>query len=241
MLFKSRGIIFRSVKYSETSFITDIYTEEKGLRSYIISGVRSKRSKLSAGLLQVTTLVDIVAYFRADKELSRIKELKAKYVYSSIPFDVRKSSIGLFMIEVARKTIQESEANPLLFEFLFNTFQFLDATEKPISNLHLLYLVRLSGLLGFMPGGTCSEHTPFFDLQEGIFVNEKPIHPYTLHEEMSQLLQRFTDADFSHCHEIKLDRATRKLMLTRLLDYFRLHIDNFPQINAHSILEEVLE
>ena len=51
MLIKTAGIIFQTKKYSESSLIADIYTEEKGLRSYIISGVRSKKGKGKCGAL----------------------------------------------------------------------------------------------------------------------------------------------------------------------------------------------
>ena len=81
MLIKTRGIVFKSIKYSETSLIVDIYTEEKGLRKYLISGVRSKKAKTSAGLFQVMSLVDLVAYHRDDKDLTRIKAIKHNYVY----------------------------------------------------------------------------------------------------------------------------------------------------------------
>ena len=117
MLIKTRGIIFRAKKYSVTSLIVDIYTEEKGLRSYIISGVRKKRSAVSASLLQMMSLVDMVAYHRDDKDLTRIKEIKAAHVFQSLPFDVRKSAVGQFMIEIVRKTLRETEENPTLFEF----------------------------------------------------------------------------------------------------------------------------
>ena len=73
MLIKTRGIIFKAIKYSETSLIMDIYTEEKGLQKYIISGVRNKRSKVKTGLLQPAMLVDMVAYYRENKPMNRIK------------------------------------------------------------------------------------------------------------------------------------------------------------------------
>ena len=85
-MIKTRGIIFRSIKYSETSIIADIFTEEKGLRSFIISGVRTKKAKVSASIMQVMTLVDLVAYFRENKDLHRIKEIKVEHVYTSLPF-----------------------------------------------------------------------------------------------------------------------------------------------------------
>ena len=117
MLIKTRGIVFRAVKYSETSFILDIYTEEKGLRTYIVSGVRQKNARVKPSLLQLMTLVEMVVYHRDDKSMTRIKEIKAAHIYHSIPFDIRKGAIGMFMIEVARKTIRESEENRALFQF----------------------------------------------------------------------------------------------------------------------------
>ena len=111
MLIKTKGIIFQTRKYSETSIIADVYTEEKGFRKYIISGVRKKNAKVSASLLQVMSIVDLVVYERPDRDLTRIKEIKPAYLYRSIPFEVRKGAVGLFMIEVARKTIREVEEN----------------------------------------------------------------------------------------------------------------------------------
>lgn len=38
MQIKTRGIVFRSVKYGESSVIADIFTEEKGLHTFIAGG-----------------------------------------------------------------------------------------------------------------------------------------------------------------------------------------------------------
>ena len=241
MLIKTRGIIFRSIKYSETSIIADIFTEEKGLLSFIISGVRSKKAKVGASLLQVMTLVDVVAYFRENKDLHRIKEIKVEHVYTSLPFDVVKGAVGLFMVELARKTIKESEANQKLFTFLFEAFRLLDITENPVSNLHLSFMVELSAFLGFMPSGNYSEGTPFFDLEEGVFVEESPFHANHLNKNQSLLFSQFLNTAIWESHTIKMDRASRKELLNNLLQFYRLHIEDFQKINAHQILEEVLE
>ena len=240
-MIKTRGIIFRSIKYSETSIIADIFTEEKGLRSFIISGVRTKKAKVSASIMQVMTLVDLVAYFRENKDLHRIKEIKVEHVYTSLPFDVVKGAVGLFMVELARKTIQESEENQKLFTFLFEAFRLLDTTENSVSNLHLSFMIELSVFLGFMPGGEYSTETPFFDLEEGIFVEEEPFHINHLNEKDSALLNQFLNTAIWESHTIKIDRASRKELLNNLLLFYRLHIADFQKINAHQILEEVLE
>lgn len=241
MLIKTRGIVLRSMKYSETSIIADIYTEERGMRSYIISGVRSKKAKVSPGLLQVMSLVDMVAYDRQEKGLNRIRELRAAHVYTSLPFDVRKSAVGLFMAEIARKTIREPEENKRLFGFLFQSFRFLDETTAPIANIHLYFLLELSSFLGFVPAEEWSEATPVFDLREGVFVAAPPPHVHHLGEAESRLLHQLLDKKLETCHELSMQRPQRKSLLLRLIDYYRLHIENFPEIHAHEVLQEVLE
>jgi len=44
VLQKTRGIVLRAVKYGETSLVVTIFTEEFGIQSYLVNGVRSTRS-----------------------------------------------------------------------------------------------------------------------------------------------------------------------------------------------------
>lgn len=240
MLIKTRGIIFKSVKYSESSIIADIFTEEKGLRSYIISGVRSKNAKINASILQVMTLVDLVVYHREDKNLTRIKEIKSSYVFQSIPFDVVKGAVGLFMVELARKTIRESEKNNLLFNFLFDAFRQLDISSFSVANFHIAFMVELSAFLGFLPGGEYSKETAGFDLAEGVFsaLNKDGVH--TLNNSESKFLDAFLKTPLDKSYTIKLNRMERKSFLNQMITFYKFHVENFESLNAHKILEEVL-
>lgn len=241
MLIKTKGIVFRSIKYGETSLIVDIFTEERGLRSYIISGVRSKRGKVRASLLQVMSLVDMVAYDKHERGLNRVKEIRPAEVYRSLPFDVRKSAVGLFMVEIARKSIREPEHNPRLFEFLFRSFHHLDGTTGPIGNLHLHFLLELSFHLGFVPNGSCTAKTPFFDLQEGVFVAEAPAHGHHLGAEESGKIDQLLHCTYANCSEVDMSSAQRRLLLRKLIDFYRFHVENLSEIYAHEVLQEVLE
>ncbi len=240
MLIKTRGIVLRSIKYAETSLICDVYTEELGLRTYIISGVRKPKAKVSAGLLQMMTLLDLVVYHRKDKELNRTKEIKPNYLYRSIPFDAPKRAVGTFMTELLRKTIREAEANPDLFNFLYHSFLHLDDTPHSVANIHLYFMVQLSHFLGFMPGGTYSEHTPFFDLREGIFTSNKPEPLYCMDDSCAQMLHQFITTPITRIHELQLPNTLRQTLLDKLILFYRYHIDNMPELNAHLVLREVL-
>ncbi len=238
MILETRGIILRTVKYSETSVIADIYTEGAGLRSYIISGVRTQRSKVAMGLLQVASLVDIVAYNTQGK-LNRIKEIHAAHVYTALPFDIRRSSIGLFMAEVARRTIRESEENEELFIFLFNIFKFLDVTPERFTNLHLSFLLELSGHLGFRPDEHEYTEGSVFDLKNGVFTHKTIGHSLFLDENLSTILRVLLATPWTQTHLLKITADERRQLIGELLKFYQFHLDNFPDINSFKIFQEI--
>lgn len=240
MLIKTCGIVFRAVKYSETSIIADVYTRDLGLQTYIVNGVRSARSKTGAALLQVMSLAEVLVYHRDDRKMHRVKEIRAAYVYQRLPFDVRRSAVGLFMAEIARKTIRESEPNAPLFDFLFDAYTFLDSTLEPFANLHLHFLIGLSAHLGFLPGGDFSSETPIFDMQEGTFTHSAA-GVYCMDEELSLLLYQLLCCESRQCHWVVMHHAQRRRLLQSLLTYYRLHIESLPEIRSHEILHEVFE
>jgi DNA repair protein RecO (recombination protein O) len=238
MIIKTRGIILRSVKYSETSLILDIYTEAKGVRSYIVSGVRTPKAKVSAGLLQVMSLVDMVCYDKDDAQtLNRIKEIKAAHTYTSLIFDVVKASIGQFIAEVARRTIREAEQNEALFNVLFDIFVFLDETQTGYANLHLTFLLELSHHFGFHPHLETYTEGSVFDLKEGVFTTQEVTH--FINRNLSKILRGLLETQWYKSGDVKMTREERRLLLNELLNFYRYHIDNFPEINSHKILQEI--
>ena len=62
MLVKTRGIVLSYLKYRETSVIVRIYTEQLGLQSYVVNGVRKAKPPGRIALFQPFTLLELVAY-----------------------------------------------------------------------------------------------------------------------------------------------------------------------------------
>lgn len=239
MIISSRAIIFKTTKYGESSLIVEAYTELKGLRKYIVGGVRQKKSRIAAGLLQVMSLVEIVAYEREDRDLHRLKEIRAAMVFRQIPFDVVKGSLGLFLMEIARKSVREREENTALFDFLFSSIVFLDECPHKLANYPLQYLLELSTYLGILPSGYWSEESPFFDLREGQFVPELPAHQEYMTEEKSLLLHQLLHTERARQHEMSIAKDLRMALLDELLRYYRLHIEGMREINSLKILKAV--
>lgn len=234
MLQKTQGIVFRTIKFSETSVVSKIYTEKFGLQSYIINGVRSAKSKMKASLLQSLSLLDMDVYYREYRNLHRIKELQSAFVFRSIPFQLVKGSVGLFMIEVLSKSIHEEEANEQLFHFIFEKIKSLDEMEHVPSGFLIEFLIELSVHLGFHPNGLYSESTPYFNLREGVFIASGNEQPNTLDANLSEHLSNF----MQHT-TIELAAAPRRLLLEAMLQYYQLHVPNFSWPKSLRVLEEV--
>lgn len=241
MLLHTRGIVFRSLKYGETSVIADIYTEEKGLRSFIGGSVRTAKARMPYGLFQPMTVVDLVAYYRDDAEhLNRLKEMRAAEVFGAIPFDIRRGAVALFMAEVCRKSLHTGEENPELFEFLLDNLRWLDSTQHPIANVHLHFLLHLTGFMGFQPQDE-PDGEVFFDLKEGVFDSAPPVHPLYLEPEQAMPLLDFLHLPLEECHWVALDRQQRKTLLKGLLQFYQLHVAGFDTVYTPEILELVME
>lgn len=239
MIIKTRGILLKTTKYSETSLICKILTEERGLKSYIISGIRKKKGKTSAGLLQVMSILDLVVYDNPKSNLNRIKEINNHYIYQATPYDLIKGSIGLFIIEILQKTIKGEEEYQELFRYLLNTLQFLDQTTDSPANLHLHFLLEYASFLGFGPSGVQESSQRYFHLWDGRFTPIKE-DKYALNEEISTLISELLHINIEEVHTLNLGREERNQLLRQLLNYYKLHIENFPEINSHRVLKDVL-
>ena len=235
MLVKTRGIVLNHIKYRESSIIARVYTEQLGVQSYIVNGVRKKGSGSRIALFQPFTLLDMVVYTSQKGGLTRISEYKSAYPFGSIPFDIRKSSILLFLAEIVSKTIKEEEENPQLFNFLYQAIIFFDEQQEHFENFHLVFLLQLSHHLGFGPssGAEIVEQVAF-SANAQTATAAPTVLAIQAHEELfTQLLHH---PDQAH---IPNGRVRREL-LSILIRYYQLHVDKLGEIKSLTILSEVL-
>ncbi len=235
MLFTTKGIVLHTIKYGETSIITEIYTEIKGMTGFIVSGVRQPHAKLSAGSVQSLSLVELVAYDNP-KGLCRVKEMRLQYVYHDIPFNVIKSGIGMFMAEIIKYTIREKEENAALFNFLYTQFVELDIMKKNYANTPVFFLFQLSRYLGFFPQSEGYSDGFVFNLTEGRFSDAQFCNADCLLPEESRIWHTMLGITPD---EFKISTQERRMLIDGLLKYYKYHIENFPEINSLRILREL--
>jgi len=240
MLHKTRGIVLKTTLYSESSVVAQIFTDKFGIQSYMINGVKKPKAKIRMNMLQPLHLVDMVVYHKPNSSIQRISELRPTPVFRTIPYDILKSTIILFLNEVLYKSIRQQNADENIFDYIFNAVLWFDENELASTNFHLAFLLKLSRFLGFAPSTETKSDYSFFDLQEGEFKSLPPLHPYFIEKHAASLFIELFTTPFEKLAEIKIDNTTRRLILDKILVYYTLHTSSFGEIKSHQILEEVL-
>ena len=240
MLHKTKGIVLHTTNYSETSVVAKIYTELFGLQSYLINSVRSNKAKIRSAVLQPLSLVEMIVYHKANKGLQRISEIKSNPVFSTIPNDIRKSSIALFINEILYKSLREEEPDQKLFEFVFHSIHLLDLRTENSSDFHLSFLAQLTKYLGFYPHGEYSEQTPIFNLVEGKFQQSQPIHSHFISYPVSYYVDKLLKTSYDSLNELNISISSRRDLLKRLIEYYELHLANFKEVKSYEVLEEIM-
>ncbi len=232
MLQKTRGIVIHYLKFKESSIIAKVYTEALGIQSYIINGVRSRKSKNNKiAFFQTLTLLEMVVYHRPEREqLNRISEIKCAYPFQSIPFDVKKSGIAMFMAEVMQKSLREEGENELLFNFLWEQIKMLDQQASHYENVHLFFLIRLSAFLGFAPENG-SEILQQIEEHKSILLDTP------LYEQLKQTLNALVHTE--DISMVQIPSSLRSLTIDCLIDFYKLHVANFDELKSLNVLREM--
>lgn len=239
MLHKTRGIVFKTTNYSESSVVVQVFTEKFGLQSYLINGVKKPKAKISLNMLQPLHLLDMVVYHKNTVSIQRVAELRQVPVLQSLPYDIVKSSLAIFLNEVIYKSIRQQSNDQALFEFLFYAIELLDRMEKGLANFHLYFLLRLTRFLGFFPDHDLYHPNAYFDLKNAAFSIAVPPHSFSISPLQARLWHQLMESSFENLGEVAISSVDRKLLLEHLLDYYRLHVDNFGEIKSQAVLAEI--
>lgn len=243
-LHKTKGIVLRTVKYGETSVIVLVFTEKFGIQSYLVNGVRvsSKKGSGKATHFQPAAILDMVAYHHELKQLQRLREFKWGYLYRNIFSDVKKNAVAIFMVELLTRCLKQPETNTDLFHFTEDAFMSLDESNETVTaNFPLYFALHLAVLLGFRMNDNHSVRNPFFDLQDGNFVADKPHHPYFLEDRHAEITSHLLKVMLpGELEEVKLHQDIRRSLLKAYETFYALHLSDFGTLKSLPVLREIL-
>ncbi len=231
--------MLHTLKYGESSMVVHLLTDVAGRQSFIVQGVRSTRGRGSkAALFQPLFCVEFEGLSPSRGEMHRFREVQSGILLRRTPFDVRRSTIALFIAEVLYRLVKESGEHRDLFNFIWGAVEALDTIEDGVANFHLWFLSNLSRQLGFMPSGEYSDGM-WFDIVEGQFSRFYPSHGVVMQPREAQLLYELIECDVMELGGIELNRERRVVFLEALLKYYGYHLDAIYSVQSIKILQEL--
>ena len=239
MLLKTDAVVLHSIPYSDSHRIVHLYTEEWGRTDYLITTGTRKTAPVKRAFFQPLNWIEIQADHKGSRELQRIRDVRSVSPFTGISFDIVKSTIALFLAEVLDYSLRQTEKDAALFHFLTQSVQWLDLCEKGLANFHLVFLMKLTRYLGFYPNLDDWQPGRYFDLQGGVCLAAKPWHNAWLDANETELFANLTTLNYDNMDLCRINHLLRRQMIHHLLNYYRLHLNDFPPIQSLEVLEEV--
>jgi DNA repair protein RecO (recombination protein O) len=239
MLTKNRAIVLHSIKYGDSSLIIDLYTESYGRQSFIVRMPVSKRGKLKKQLFQPMSILEVDFDYRQNVAVQRMRDVRLVFPYLSIPYDVLKQAISLFISEFLYYSLRGEQQNYPLFEYVVNSMRWLDACSGRFPNFHLVFMMRMSKFLGFLPNIENYHSNDFFDLRGGCFCHAAPLHSDFLKPDEAARIQILMRMNYETMHLYAMSRSERNRCIEVMIHYYRLHLPDFPDMKSFDVLREV--
>ena len=238
---KIEGIVLQSLRYGDSSLIVKVFTLNYGLRSYMVKGAFNRNAKNRVALFQNLNMIQYVEAGNAKSAtLGYLKDVQISYVYQSLPLEMHKSAIMMYISELLSKTLTEQERNEPLYDFITRSLQWLDLVESDFANFPLFFTLELTRHLGFYPKTNAAEGY-CFDMMEGRFAHDYPLHPYYLDAANAAILARLLDTSIDETCCLPLNVGQRRELLDGLITFMRLHAPVMNGFHSHEVLRTVLE
>ena len=233
----TKAIVLSSLKYSDSSLIVKCYTQEEGVKTYLIKGVlKARKGGIKVAYFQPLTQLKIHANHSRRGALNSIKEVQISYPYTSVYKDIIKQSVVMFLSEMLSYSIKEEERNNSLYEYLETGLIWLDVHDK-IANFHLLFLLNLTRFLGFYPD--LPEEEAFgFDLLEGSYTEVSSGKNVISGNNFYQF-KKLLGINFDSIEKVSFSKQERQLVLKIIIRYYELHLEGFKNPKSLKILETV--
>ena len=254
----TKAIVLHTLKYGDASVIVDMLTQAKGRVSFFVNIPKTSKGRFKKQYFQPLTILDVTYDHRERTSLQRLRDVRIATPFTSLPFDPIKLSISLFLAEFLYNVTRDEQSNIPLYQYVENSLLWLDGTQRSCANFHLVFMMRLSRFIGFYPnlegqgsrsltlnpsargeGSLESRGGLFFDLREASFVTAPPTHPDFLEPAEAELIHTLMRMDYNTMHLFHLSRAERNRFTDLLLQYYRVHIPQMPELHSLSVVREI--
>ena len=214
----------RIVRYSDTKAVLNAYSRENGRIAFIIPDGKGKGAIRNRSVYQPLTPLEAQVDARPGQEFHRIYEPQPIEPLFGIYSNPLKQTIVMFLAEALTSILKHPLPDPLIFDFISQSIITLDKlpTNKS-ANFHIIFLWRLSQLLGIAPDTGAYVPGYIFDLNDAIFRPSFPLHRDYILPDFTPIIPLLDRLTYRSMSLLKISRQQRSDILDTIIRYYELH------------------
>jgi DNA repair protein RecO (recombination protein O) len=237
MFVTTKGIVLRTYPFKDNKLISKIYTEDRGLVSFII-----KKNKDQIILSQPLNIVEITYRESNTHSLFYITDCSADYVYRDLMTNGEKLSFALLISEVLNKCL--TEINIELFDFIINSFKWFDNTKGSIQGFDILFLIKFCNMNGIQPSSINLDlEAPYaLDIIEGKYINNiiNINLPHIIPQKESAIIYELSILEYDNLSMYTIVEEKSSIILDYLIKYISIHLADISKLNSIKILKQLI-
>lgn len=148
-LYRTRGIVLRSIKLSETDKLVTFMTERYGKVKCVAKGARKIKSRF-VGSMEPMSYIHLIYFGRQNQTLHRLNHADVIQSFHTVREDFQKLYTGIYMNELVDAMTVEGHQESNIFHLLLDSLEAL----KNQNNMELLcrmFEIRILSLSGYRP------------------------------------------------------------------------------------------
>ena len=235
-------ICLRSVKYSDSRSILSGFSRERGRVSVSVPSGRGRSAARLRALTMPLSVIDVETTDGSDRrEILTLRSAVPAVVAPNVVSNPARSTQAVFLAEVLGTVLRQSEEDRGVFGFVEQSVRVLDALPARRTGMfHIAFLSGLTRLLGIEPDvSTYGAGTGFFDLREGIWRGNAPVHPDFLEAAESRGAYLLARSGYETACRLGWGRVERRRALDLLLRYYSIHIAPLTGLKSLDVLRSL--
>jgi len=218
LLLSSKGLVLKVFPYSDTSIISNIFTDDYGKLTFIVKGIRKPKKPLLS-ILQPFNLIELQYYYKRDRGIQLIKEADIIISFEKLRNNFSTIIIGSTILNIINKVFEKEYSNDVVFRLIYKTLNKLSDINYHNKIYFLFFIFHLNKQLGFMPNIDEAKN----DInQKGAF-----------------FLDQINETHIDELLNIEIDSDTLKKTYNFLIFFMKYHINSMGNIKGLEQIEKI--
>jgi DNA repair protein RecO (recombination protein O) len=220
MIERINAYVLSSRKFKDSLRLAHVFTLELGVQTFLF---RTGKKGENISFFQPLNAIQFSGK-KSEGKLEIVKDMSLSSIYESIPFQVEKSTVALFISEFLYRCLPEHYVNEEVFALIKQTTERLDSSEK-IGTLPIHFIAQFALEMGFLS-----------DDYELTFENTRSDEAL-LHQSLRLFISNSIESEVIS----PLNRDQRKALLEELITFCSSQLDTSIRLNSLEMFHEIFD